>query len=207
MPLLEKMVVLEKLDGARGWHPNLAKTQLSGNPGSGEAISRKRDEGPRKKKKTRRGRRRKTCSEEWILLRSDAVSMWKKELIETRSGETLKQWFIWMAAGRSFGLKHFMTSAGFPTSGMKQEVWSTDSSNTYIHIIVRYFVKRGQPTKHQFYSRKKQTLKKLSYLWQFNYLNYCDSSNSPFSIKRKVSWKCVSWFSCKNLCFVGEQYF
>ena len=54
MTLLEKMVVLEKLDGARGWQTNLAKTQLSGNPGSGEAISRKWDEGPRKNKNKKR---------------------------------------------------------------------------------------------------------------------------------------------------------
>lgn len=47
-------VVLEKLDGARGWHPNLAKTQLSGNLGSGETISRKWDEGPHKNKNKKR---------------------------------------------------------------------------------------------------------------------------------------------------------
>ena len=54
MSLLEKMVMLEKLDGARGWHPNLAEIQLSGNPVIGEVISRKRDEWPRKNKNKKR---------------------------------------------------------------------------------------------------------------------------------------------------------
>jgi len=85
-----------------------------------------------------------------------------------------------MAAERSFGPKHFMTSAWFPTSGMKQKVWSTDSSNIYIYIYIYR---------------------------QMYYLNYSDSSNSPFAIKRKVSRKCVSCFPCKNLCFMGCPLF
>lgn len=207
MSLLEKMVMLKKLNGARGWHPNLAKTQLSENPVSGEAISRKRDEGPRKNKNKKREEEENLQWRMNIAVVGHGVGA--KEGINRDSqgrrldsqGRRLVQWCIWMAAGRSFGLKHIMTSAGFPTSRMKQEVWSTDSSN-----IVRYFVKRGQPTKLRFYSIKK-TLKKLSYLWQIKYLNYSDSSNSPFAIKRKVSWKCVSCFSCKNTCFVGCPLF
>jgi hypothetical protein len=38
-----------------------------------------------------------------------------------------------------------------------------------------------------------------------NYLNSF-SSNSPFAIKRKVSWKCVSCFSRKNMCFMGFPF-